>query len=340
MKRKGKLAPKREGRLTTIVITKETTLLMAFAILIFVFTAVLVSSLDDIKRMVYGAKPGVSLEDRIISGLLANEVRRVVEAMAEQERTAPKDAMFFKETGEVIAEAPGLDIDVELTVDRVMKAKPGDNVDLARTVIAPAITRRHFNAIYRVDTARQVMAIAVNVAWGENYLPRLLEILREHNMKATFFIDGEWAQKFPDLVRLLSEEGHELANHGYRHAHVEKMNEPAIKQLISDNEKLLISFGVRPSKLFAPPYGECNQTVLSAAASLGYVTTMWTIDTLDWKTEEYEKVVNRVAPKIAPGAIILAHPTEVFLDALPKIIDASRKAGYRFLTISDALELD
>jgi peptidoglycan/xylan/chitin deacetylase (PgdA/CDA1 family) len=320
------------------VITRDTTLLMAFAILIFVFTVVLVSSLDDIKRMVYGVRPGVTLETRIISGYLPKEVRRIVEALAEQERTAPKDAMFFKETGELIAEAPGLDIDVDLTVDRAMSAKPGDNVELARTLIAPAITKRHFNPVYRVDTGRKAMSIAVNVAWGEDCLPGLLETLREHNMKVTFFIDGEWAQKFPDLVRLINDEGHELANHGYQHVHVEKMSEPMIRQLISDNEKLLISLGVKPSRLFTPPYGECTQTVVSAAASLGYTTTMWTIDTLDWKTEDPGKVSGRVAPKIAPGAIILAHPTKAFLEALPKIVDASRNAGYRFFTLSDLLD--
>lgn len=337
MRRKGKLAPKREGRLTAIVISRDTTLLMAFAVLIFVFTVVLVSSLDDIKRMVYGVKPGVSLEMRMISGYLPSEVRRVVEAMAEQERTAPKDAMFFKETGELIPEVPGLDVDADLTVDRVMKAKPGDNVELARTVIAPIITKRHFDPVYRVDTRQQAMAIAVNIAWGEEYLPGLLHMLREHNIKVTFFIDGEWAQKFPDMVKTLHEEGHELANHGYKHVHVEKMNEVAIRELISDNEKLLISFGVRPSKLFSPPYGECNQTVISAAASLGYTTTMWTIDTLDWKTEDPEKICNRVVPKIASGAIILAHPTKSFIEALPKIVDASRKAGYGFSTVSDLI---
>ena len=65
---------------------------------------------------------------------------------------------------------------------------------------------------------------------------------------------------------------------------------------------------------------------------------MWTIDTLDWKLEDSERVLDRVVPKITPGAIILAHPTEVFLEALPKIVDASRKAGYGFFTISDLLE--
>ncbi|NLJ59417.1 MAG: polysaccharide deacetylase family protein [Firmicutes bacterium] len=338
MRRKDKLAPKRAGRLTAIVITRDMALFMAFAVLIFVFTVTLVSSLDDIRRMVYGVRPGVTLETRIISGYLPKEVRLVVEAMADQERTAPKDAMLYKETGELIPESPGLDIDVDLTVDRAMKAKPGGNVELVRTVIAPAITKRHFDPLYRVNTGRQAMAIAVNVAWGEDCLPRLLDALREHNMKVTFFIEGEWAEKFPDMVMLLSKEGHELANHGFQHVHVEKMSEPMIRQLISDNEKLLISLGVRPSRLFAPPYGECNQTVVSAAASLGYTTTMWTIDTLDWKLEDSEKVLDRVVPKITPGAIILAHPTEVFLEALPKIVDASRKAGYGFFTISDLLE--
>ena len=338
MKRKNRLAPKREGRLTAIVITRQMTLLMAFAVLVLVFTVVLVSSLGGIRRMVYGAKPGVTLETRIISGYLPNEVRRIVEAMAEQERTAPKDAMFFKETGELIPEEPGLDIDVDLTVDRVMRAKPGEKVELARTAIAPAVTMRHFDPVYRVSTEARAMAMAVNIAWGEEHLPRLLEILREHNMKVTFFIDGQWAERFPDMVKLLNDEGHEVANHGYEHVHVEKMSEPAIRKLISDNEKLLVSLGVTPSRLFSPPYGECNRTIVSAAASLGYTTIMWTIDTLDWNTKDSKKVYNRVIPKITPGAIILAHPTLSFLEAFPTIVDASRKAGYGFFTISDLLQ--
>jgi peptidoglycan/xylan/chitin deacetylase (PgdA/CDA1 family) len=340
MKRKNRLAPKREGRLTAIVITRQMTLLMAFAVLVLVFTVVLVSSLGDIRRMVYGAKPGVTLETRIISGYLPNEVRRIVEAMAEQERTAPKDAMFFKETGELIPEEPGLDIDVDLTVDRVMRAKPGEKVELARTAIAPAVTMRHFDPVYRVSTEARAMAMAVNIAWGEEHLPRLLEILREHNMKVTFFIDGQWAERFPDMVKLLNDEGHEVANHGYEHVHVEKMSEPAIRKLISDNEKLLVSLGVTPSRLFSPPYGECNRTIVSAAASLGYTTIMWTIDTLDWNTKDSKKVYNRVIPKITPGAIILAHPTLSFLEAFPTIVDASRKAGYGFFTISDLLQCE
>jgi peptidoglycan/xylan/chitin deacetylase (PgdA/CDA1 family) len=340
MKRKDKVAPKRKGRLTTIIITRNMTLLIAFSVLVFVFTAVIISSFGDIKRMVYGVKPGVTLEARVLSGYLPLEVRRIIEAMADQERTAPKDAMIFKETGELIPESLGLDIDIDSTVNQVMKAKPGENIKLVRTVIAPAVTTLHFDPVYRVNTGMPFMAFAINVAWGEEYLPRLLEILREQNMKVTFFIDGTWAQKYPDVLKLLDEEGHELASHGYEHVHIENLNESAIKQLISDNERLLLNLGVRPSKLFAPPYGECNNTVIAAAASLGYTTVMWTIDTLDWNIKDSEKILGRVVPKITSGAIILAHPTEIFLEVLPRIVDASRHSGYQFLTVSELIKTE
>ena len=337
MKRRKKLTPRREGHLTTIIITRHTTFIIAFAILLFTFTAVFFSSFEDIRRMVYGVKPKVALETRKVSGYLPDEVRRIVEIMADQERAAAKDAMLFKETGELIPEEPGLDIDVDSTVDKVMKAKPGEIVKLSRIAIAPAVTTRHFDPVYRVNTTRQIMAFAINLAWGEEYLPSLFRGLREQNIKVTFFIDGEWAEKFPDIVRYISAEGHEVASHGYRHVHVERMGESEIRKLISDNDKLLVNIGVTPSPLFAPPYGECNSTIVSAGASLGYTTIMWTIDTIDWNTKDSQKILNRVIPKITPGAIILAHPTSSFLEAFPKIVDASREAGYGFMTISDLI---
>ncbi|MCR4402164.1 MAG: polysaccharide deacetylase family protein [Firmicutes bacterium] len=336
-KEKDRLVPKREARLTAIVISKETMLLAAFALLVMVFTAVFVSSLDEVRRVFYGVRPGVTLGGRRVSGLLAHEVRRIVEAMAERERISPKDAMYFKETGEVIAEEPGTDVDVDLTVTRVMKAKPGEAVELATITVMPTITRRLFNPVYKAETDQKVMALAVNVAWGEEHLPAMLETLRALNVKATFFLDGEWAQKRPESVKLLAGEGHEIANHGARHAHVARMPESDIRDLILRNEELLERLGVKPSKLFAPPYGECNQTVTAAAASLGYTTIMWTVDTIDWNTSDPRKVVERVVRKMTPGAIVLMHPTDVSNKALPELVETARKNGYQFATISELL---
>ncbi|MDI7247810.1 MAG: polysaccharide deacetylase family protein [Bacillota bacterium] len=335
--RKERLVPRREARLTAIVISREWILLAAFALLVMVFTAVFVSSLDEVRRAFYGVRPGVTIEGREVAGLLAPELRRVVEAMAERERVAPKDAMFFKETGEIIAEEPGTDIDVDRTVAAVMQAKPGEAVELARVTIVPTITRRLFKPVYRVETDQKVMALAVNVAWGEEHLPAMLEVLRAHNVRATFFLDGEWAKKRPESVKLLVDEGHDIANHGAKHVHVAKMGEAEIRDLIVRNEEIIGKLGATPRKLFAPPYGECNQVVTSAAASVGYTTIMWTIDTIDWKTSDPEKVVARVVRKMAPGAIILMHPVEVTNKALPVVIEEARKNGYQFATISELL---
>lgn len=335
--REDRLVPKREARLTAIVISKETMLLAAFALLVMFFTAVFVSSLDEVRRVFYGVRPGVTLEGRQVAGLLSQEVRRIVETVAERERVSPKDAMYFKETGEIIAEEPGTDVDVDLTVARVMRAKPGEAVELARITVMPTITRRLFNPVYKVDTDQKVMALAVNVAWGEEHLPAILETLRAHNVKATFFLDGEWAEKRPESVKLLADEGHDIGNHGAKHVHVARMPEAEIRDFILRNEDLLERLGAKPSKLFAPPYGECNQTVTSAAASLGYTTIMWTVDTIDWNTSDPQKVIDRVVRKMTPGAIVLMHPTEVTNKALPVIVETARKNGYQFATVSELL---
>ncbi|MGE5586961.1 MAG: polysaccharide deacetylase family protein [Clostridia bacterium] len=335
--REDRLVPKREARLTAIVISKETMLLAAFALLVMFFTAVFVSSLDEVRRVFYGVRPGVTLEGRQVAGLLSQEVRRIVETMAERERVSPKDAMYFKETGEIIAEEPGTDVDVDLTVARVMRAKPGEAVELARITVMPTITRRLFNPVYKVETDQKVMALAVNVAWGEEHLPAILETLRAHNVKATFFLDGEWAEKRPESVKLLADEGHDIGNHGAKHVHVARMPEAEIRDFILRNEDLLERLGAKPSKLFAPPYGECNQTVTSAAASLGYTTIMWTVDTIDWNTSDPQKVIDRVVRKMTPGAIVLMHPTEVTNKALPVIVETARKNGYQFATVSELL---
>ena len=155
-------------------------------------------------------------------------------------------------------------------------------MELVRIAIAPAVTRRHFDPIYRASTEEPAMAIAINVAWGEEHLRNLLETLREHNVKVTFFVDGEWAQKFPELVMLLNEEKHEVANHGYQHVHVGKMSEPEIKKLISDNE--------------SPHHLGISRLLLSTLAN---ATRQWckqpypwdtrqlrTIDTIDWDTPD------------------------------------------------------
>lgn len=199
-------------------------------------------------------------------------------------------------------------------------------------------TMNYYDPIYKGNANEKNVAFACNVVWGNEYIPDMLKILKEYGIKTTFFIGGEWATKNPDLLLSIYNDGHELGNHGYRHLKHSKLNhDQNIREILSTEEAVKKITGYK-TKLFAPPYGDLNSTVVSAAESIQYKVIMWSIDTIDWNTKEYEKVLERVGKKHHNGAIILMHPTKVTIQALPSMIKNLEKEGYRIVTVSDVLE--
>ena len=189
-------------------------------------------------------------------------------------------------------------------------------------------------AIYHGNLNEPKISIVCNVFWGEEYLPQMLGILKERNIKATFFIGGSWAKRNPEMLKKIAAEGHELGNHSYSHPHPNSLSKEQNKEQISRTEALIYEYTGRRTKLYAPPYGEYNKTVLAAAGELEYSTIMWSIDTIDWKRPKYDVIVARVIPKLHNGAIILMHPTEPTVKALPEIIDNIQKNGYSIYPVS------
>ncbi|HHY47164.1 MAG TPA: polysaccharide deacetylase family protein [Firmicutes bacterium] len=334
--RKGRGRP----RIWIVTLNRDSIFLNVLVFFVMVFTAYAFMSMDDVRRAIYGARPGVSLEGRDMSGLLEPEVERIVSEIAESKRRSPKDAMMHGESGEVIPEEEGIEVDEGATVAAVMRAAPGSKVDLVVHHVLPAITSSHFEALRKADIMEKAAAFGINVAWGEEYIDGLLDILRQENVKATFFFDGRWVELFPGLTRKIADEGHEVANHGFRHVHVKDLSIDEIKDLILKNEELLLQVAGKMSRLFAPPYGELDRDVLAAAGSLGYRTVLWTIDTIDWKSPTKERLIGRVTGKLLPGSIILMHPTAVTVAALPDLIAAIRASGYSIVTISDLIRLE
>lgn len=192
--------------------------------------------------------------------------------------------------------------------------------------------------VYNGNLAKPQVALACNIFWGEEYLPQMLETLASHDIKATFFIGGSWANRHPELVRLLANSGHELANHSYTHPHPNTLSKVQNQEQIQRTEDLVQQLTGRKTTLYAPPYGEFNDTVLAAATELGYLTIMWTIDTVDWKKPAPDVIVTRVMKKLNNGAIILIHPTESTAKALPELIDRIEDSGYIILPVSAILE--
>jgi peptidoglycan/xylan/chitin deacetylase (PgdA/CDA1 family) len=153
----------------------------------------------------------------------------------------------------------------------------------------------------------------------------------------TFFIGGDWAKNNPDLLKRIAGEGHEIGNHGYSHQHHNNLNLDGNRKEILDTEKVVEAVTGIKTTLFAPPYGEFNKTTLQAAASLGYQTIMWSIDTIDWRRDGTDKILQRVMKDPHNGALILMHPTADTVTALPVMIEKLQGLGYHIGTVSDAI---
>ena len=197
--------------------------------------------------------------------------------------------------------------------------------------------------IYSVDTPDKVVAITLNAAWGDSDTDILIEILKEFDAKATFFVCGYWVTKYPEALRKFYEAGHAIGNHGDTHAHVASLNfEQNVEEIAAAHTRVLKEIGVEMN-LYRPPYGEYNDTVIKAANSLKYYTIQWDVDSLDWKRPTPEAMAKRVLEHKAlqNGSIILFHcdipETPI---ALRIILAELKNRGYSFVTVGELIHKD
>lgn len=173
---------------------------------------------------------------------------------------------------------------------------------------------------------------------GDN-TQNILKILRKYGVKATFFVVGECAEQFPDLIDEIKAEGHEIGNHTYTHIPLNKMNVKKMCDEISRTEELLLSHGVKPS-LFRPPEGKYNAELAEKTKEMGYRIVLWSVDTLDWTKAPADKIITR-AGEPCGGSIILLHdlcnPPINTCCALEKLIPSLLSRGYTFYTVSELI---
>jgi len=195
------------------------------------------------------------------------------------------------------------------------------------------------NPIYRGNGAKPAVGLMINVAWGEEYLPAILDILKEKNVKATFFFDGTWLSKNMNTAKTIIAQGHEASNHAYTHPDMSKLGAERQRQEIGKTEQLLKKLGVN-NVWFAPPSGYFNEQTIKVSTEYGLRTVLWTLDTIDWQKPEPSAVVAKVSRKVEPGSLILMHPTSTTAGALKGMIDAIQKKGYIPGTVSQTLSPD
>ncbi|PYG88594.1 polysaccharide deacetylase [Ruminiclostridium sufflavum DSM 19573] len=143
-------------------------------------------------------------------------------------------------------------------------------------------SERHL-PIYSVETDK--VAITFDCAWGASDIPQILDILKKENVKASFFMVGQWAEKYPEAVKLIAKEGHDIANHGYSHLKMSTVGKEKCKSEIElCNKKLEEISGVKV-KLFRPPYGDYNNIVVDTCNELGCYPIQWNVELLDTKVK-------------------------------------------------------
>ncbi len=196
--------------------------------------------------------------------------------------------------------------------------------------------------IYSVETEKNQVSITFDCAWGAGDIPTILDILKKENVKASFFMVGQWGEKYPDAVKLIAANGHDVGNHGYSHLRMSTIGKEKCRSEIElCNQKLGEIAGTKVN-LFRPPYGDYNNTVIETCNELGCYPIQWNVDSLDWKKEmSKQAILDRILKRTKPGAIILFHnDTQYTVELLPQIISELKAKGLEFAPVSELIMKD
>lgn len=207
----------------------------------------------------------------------------------------------------------------------------------ASQIVQTAATQRLI-PIYYVDTDKKVCSISFDAAWGNEQTDTLLKILDEHKVKTTFFLVGDWVEKFPDSVKEIDKRGHDIGNHSDTHAHMTQIESAELAKEFKDCNKKITAITKKNVTLFRPPYGEYDNSVVQKCNDEKMYCVQWNIDSLDWLDPTPEDMVQRIEQKLCPGSIILLHNgAKNTPQALPLIIKAIKAQGYDIVPISKLL---
>lgn len=198
-----------------------------------------------------------------------------------------------------------------------------------------AVSQTRLIPIYSVEKQEKVISLSFDAAWGNEDTQQLIDILDKYNIKATFFVVGDWVDKYPESVKALSDAGHEIMNHSDSHPDMIKLSIEDMKKEISTcNEKIAKITGKSPT-LFRPPYGSYNNQLIETLTELDMYCIQWDVDSLDWKDPSVDQLVKNVTTRVKNGSICLFHnAAKNTPDALPQIIEALIADGYTFQPIS------
>ncbi|MEK5502085.1 polysaccharide deacetylase family protein [Bacillus sp. FSL M8-0168] len=233
----------------------------------------------------------------------------------------------------------GLKVNIEKSYKKMKRSGTFDEKLLVYDQVKPEVRLESLKPepIYRGHPDKPMVSFLINVAWGNEHLTKMLPVLKENDVKATFFLEGRWVKNHPELAKTIVRDGHEIGNHSYNHPDMSKLTSERIsEQLRLTNRQIKETIGVEP-KWFAPPSGSFRKEVVDQARKMGMGTVMWTVDTIDWQKPQPAVLQHRVLSKVHNGAMILMHPTDPTAKSLGILIQKLKEKGYHIGTVSQLL---
>lgn len=185
------------------------------------------------------------------------------------------------------------------------------------------------------DGNKGKIAITFDDGPHPHYTEQLLDGLKERGVKATFFVTGEHASIHPDIIKRIREEGHLIGNHTYKHTQLQSTNREEFKQELVETNEIIKEITGEDTIYVRPPYGSWDK---SLEQELNMFPVLWTVDPLDWCSDNVSCIVQNTVSKTKENDIILMHDYyETSVTAALEVIDELQKEGYQFVTVEDIL---
>ena len=200
---------------------------------------------------------------------------------------------------------------------------------------------RAYDAAYLGDTSEKVIYLTFDAGYENGATEKILDTLQKHNVKAAFFLVGNYIERNADLVRRMVEEGHTVGNHTMHHPDMSKISDQeAFTRELQELEALFREkTGQELPKYYRPPQGIYSEENLKMAKDLGYKTVFWSLAYVDWKNDSQptrEQAFAKLLPRIHPGAVVLLHSTsETNAEILDELLTKWEEMGYRFGTMEE-----
>ena len=191
--------------------------------------------------------------------------------------------------------------------------------------------------ICSVEMKEKKVALTFDAAWGNEDTARILKILKEHEVQATFFMTGDWVEKYPEDVLAIKAAGHDLANHSETHRSMMGLKKEEQRQEIQTVHEKVLDLTEVEMRLFRVPYGSYDDNVIRNIEACGYYPIQWSVDSLDWKDYGAENIIETVlgSKELKNGAIILLHNgTKYTAEALDGLLCELEKREYQMVPVS------